>query len=142
MHRSRLTAALLDVPDDSFEAEVTFWSGALGRPAQCDEADLDYAQLRGLASGVSVMVQRIGGGSGARLHLDIETDDIEAEVRRLEALGAVRVAQISSWWVMRDPAGLLFCVVRVQQPEAFAAGAIRWDHDGNDDGDETGSDPE
>jgi hypothetical protein len=52
----------------------------------------------------------------SRVHLDIETDDIEAEVRRLETLGARRVAQISTWWVMEAPTGQRFCVVRVQSP--------------------------
>ena len=61
------------------------------------------------------------------MHLDIESDDVEAEVRRLEDLGATRVEKIDTWWVMRDPAGLLFCVVRVQQPEEFEANATEWD---------------
>jgi hypothetical protein len=29
------------------------------------------------------------------------------------------VQQIKTWWVMRDPAGLPFCVVRVQTGELF-----------------------
>jgi len=48
-------------------------------------------------------------------------------VQRLERLGAVRVEAVESWWIMRDPAGLLFCVVRVQSPEEFARSAITWD---------------
>ena len=127
MHRSRLTSALFDVPDEVFAAETAFWSGALGRGAEGDGNDDDYACLKGLTSGLAVMVQRIGTGARARVHLDIETDDVEAEVQRLERLGAVRVEAIESWWVMRDPAGLLFCVVRVQSPEEFAAHATRWD---------------
>jgi hypothetical protein len=47
-------------------------------------------------------------------------------VQRLEALGATRCEQVKTWWVMADPAGLLFCVVRVQQPELFEAGAVSW----------------
>ena len=46
------------------------------------------------------------------MHLDIETDDIEAEVRRLEALGATRVQHVRDrWWVMQAPTGHRFCVV-------------------------------
>ena len=59
-------------------------------------------------------------------HLDVETDDVEAEVARLEALGADWVEQIRTWWVMRDPAGLLFCVVRPQR-DNFPAGAATWE---------------
>jgi hypothetical protein len=74
--------------------------------------------------GFQFMVQRVD--APARIHLDIETDDIDAEVERLEALGAERVEKIESWWVMRDPAGVLFCVVRVQDPDAFASDARTW----------------
>jgi hypothetical protein len=44
------------------------------------------------------------------VHLDIETDDIEAEVRRLEALGATRVEKKRRWWIMQAPTGHRFCV--------------------------------
>jgi hypothetical protein len=71
------------------------------------------------------MVQRVG--AAPRVHLDIETDDVEAEARRLEALGAERVQQVRSWWVMRDPAGLLFCVVRVQTGDLFKDQATTWE---------------
>lgn len=127
MHRSRLVAALLDVPPDRSEAEAAFWSQALGAtPERSDDAD--YTELGEPTPGLQVMVQRLQGPDDqARVHLDIETDDVEAEVARLEALGATRVAQVKTWWVMRDPAGLVFCVVRVQSPAMFAAHAVTWD---------------
>jgi hypothetical protein len=136
MHRSRLTGALFDVPPDVFDAETAFWSGALGSAPRSDADGSEYAHLDGLFSGLEIMVQRTGDGDGdgdgdpARVHVDIETDDVEAEVRRLEGLGAVRVRAVKSWWIMRDPAGLLFCVVRVQSPAEFAAHALRWDGPG------------
>ena len=40
------------------------------------------------------------------------SDDVEAEVRRLEALGARRIRQVQSWWVMEAPTGQRFCVVQ------------------------------
>jgi glyoxalase superfamily protein len=73
--------------------------------------------------GLHVEVQAVTHPS--RVHLDIETDDIEAEVRRLETLGAKRVAQVGSWWVMEAPTGQRFCVVRVQSPR-FADEASTW----------------
>jgi Glyoxalase-like domain len=124
VHRSKVTAVLADVPDECFADEVAFWSGALGRPPVIDDADPDYAELGLPLPGLQFMVQRIGGP--ARLHLDVETDDIDAEVARLETLGARRVAQVQSWWVLRDPAGLLFCVVRVQPSTDFDALATTW----------------
>jgi hypothetical protein len=131
VHRSRLTAALFDVPDDAFAAETAFWSGVLGRVPEPEEDGGDYASMQGLFSGLEVMVQRIGDGASARIHVDIETDDVEAEVQRLERLGATRVEEIDSWWVMRDPAGLLFCVVPAQSPAEFAAHATTWDDAAN-----------
>jgi len=61
----------------------------------------------------------------SRVHLDIESDDIEAEVRRLEKLGARRIGMVKSWCVMEAPTGQRFCVVRPQRPD-FAAQANSW----------------
>lgn len=125
MHRSRLTAALVDVPSEVFEQTTVFWSAALGGQPEFTDTNPEYAQFGEVFPGMQFYVQRVD--AGARVHLDIETDDVEAEVRRLEALGAVRVMQHKSWWVMRDPAGLAFCVVKVQSPEAFERHARTWD---------------
>jgi len=58
------------------------------------------------------------------MHLDLETDDVEAEVRRLEALGAERwdhqTERGFDFWVMRDPWGNEFCVLQVEFPELLA----------------------
>jgi hypothetical protein len=68
-------------------------------------------------------VQQVGHAS--RVHLDIETDDIEPEVR-LEALGARRVEQVNSWWVLQAPTGQRFCPVR-RSLRDFEAKANRWE---------------
>lgn len=50
----------------------------------------------------------------------LETDDIEAEVKRLEALGATRYDHQQErgfdFWVMRDPWGKEFCVLHRTSP--------------------------
>jgi hypothetical protein len=61
----------------------------------------------------------------ARIHLDIETDDTGAEVSRLEALGAVKVGEHDGAFHLRDPAGLVLCVVPVQSDD-FAQHATKW----------------
>ena len=53
------------------------------------------------------------------MHLDIETDDLDAEAARLEALGAKKIGFVKRWWVMEAPTGQRFCVV---QDEASGAG--------------------
>lgn len=125
MHRSRLEAIYIDCSEETFEQGVRFWSGALGLPIErSDDPDSPYAALKGHKGGLRIGLQRVNDTS--RIHLDIHTDDVEAEVRRLEALGATRHAQIETWWVMRDPAGHLFCVVP-QGSEGIPDDATVWD---------------
>jgi glyoxalase superfamily protein len=124
MHRSRLTALAIDVPEGVHRQEADFWSGALGT-GQREDVDGDpYVDLDRRIGGLEVFVQRIGDDA-ARYHLDIETDDVDAEVARLEALGGSRLEQVRGWWVMRDPAGLLFCVVPPQTHD-FPGDAATW----------------
>jgi hypothetical protein len=77
---------------------------------------------------VKVLLQSVTHPS--RVHVDIETDDIDAEVARLERLGARRVAHIKGWWVMEAPTGQRFCVVRPQRPD-FESGANVWEEPGS-----------
>jgi hypothetical protein len=60
------------------------------------------------------------------LHLDIESDDVEAEVLRLEKLGAKRVANVRTWVVLEAPTGQRFCVIRAKRSLDGAAGAQVW----------------
>jgi hypothetical protein len=124
MHRSRLHVVLIDSPPDVAETEVAFWSGALGRDP-VPEAGTPFTVLSPLGSGQVLAHQRLEEGA-ARIHLDVETDDTEVEVRRLEGLGAARVGEHDGCVHLRDPAGLLFCVVPVQS-EDFEEQATVWD---------------
>jgi hypothetical protein len=49
-----------------------------------------------------------------RVHLDLHTDDMDAEVERLVGLGATKLffvdEHMQQWWVMADPEGNEFCV--------------------------------
>jgi hypothetical protein len=111
MHRSRLCAIGIDCQDADLEVASKFWSAALGRDVTDTEGN--YAGLADRDNQPIVFVQKVSHPS--RVHLDIETDDIEAEVARLEALGAKKVQWIQRWWVMEAPTGHRFCVVRVQR---------------------------
>ena len=72
---------------------------------------------------ISVQIQRVDHES--RVHIDIETDDIPAEVARLEKLGAAVDKRLERWVVMRAPTGQRFCIVRVQR-DGFAKAANSW----------------
>jgi predicted enzyme related to lactoylglutathione lyase len=126
-HRSRLCALLFDGPAESHEQSIQFWSSALGRKLLPRETpDSAYASLeRDSHLALDLMVQRVPAEETA-LHVDIETDDVEAEVRRLERLGARRKRQVKSWWVLEDPAGHPFCVVPIQRKVDWPQGTVEW----------------
>lgn len=125
MHRSRISAFVLDCRVDDLAAATEFWSRALGRPVASPDQDGDgkYAELKTDADEPFLLLQKVD--HEARIHLDIETDDLDAEVNRLEALGATRVAFVKRWWVMQAPTGHRFCVVRKQRAE-FGAHLNEW----------------
>ena len=125
-HRSRLTAVLIDVPVTDHESATAFWSAALGKPAERLEKYPEYAFLGQATPGIEFMVQATGDAQ-PRIHIDIESDDVEAEVARLTALGAVEIGRHNTWVIMRDPAGTVFCVVRVQVQDSFDAHATTWE---------------
>jgi hypothetical protein len=75
---------------------------------------------------IGLLIQRLGHGQ-ARVHIDIHTDDLPAEVARLERLGAERAGQEHSWQLMRDPAGLVFCVIPEPPGQLNDGNARRWD---------------
>ena len=95
-------------------------AAALGLQAQAArvEGGAEYADLLGAPAGLNVEVQRVDHPS--RVHLDIESDDIDAEADRLEKLGARRIGFVKRWWVMEAPTGHRFCIVRMREREVPA----------------------
>lgn len=126
MHHSRLCAVLIDCRASDIDEAAQFWATALGRPIDSEHPGTrgNYRMLETPPDEPIVQIQRVEHES--RVHIDIETDDIPAEVSRLEAIGAVVVARLERWVVMQAPTGQRFCVVRVQRP-GFPKNATRWD---------------
>lgn len=126
MHRSRINGILIDCNTDDIDAAAHFWAEALGRPVDPDHPGTrgNYRMLATPEGEISVQIQRVEHDS--RIHLDIETDDIPAEVERLQKLGATIDTQMERWVVMRAPSGQRFCVVRVQR-DGFSDDAISWE---------------
>jgi catechol 2,3-dioxygenase-like lactoylglutathione lyase family enzyme len=125
MHKSRLAGFIIDCNAPDLRSAAEFWSGALGmelRALPGEEGD-KYMRLVDREDRLHVEVQTVTHPS--RVHLDIEADDVEAEVHRLEQLGARRVQQVQTWWVMEAPTGQRFCVVQAQSV-GFAAHARQW----------------
>jgi predicted enzyme related to lactoylglutathione lyase len=127
MHKSRLAGFIIDCKTRDLDRAAQFWSAALGYPLKdvaATESSPIYRVLDTGPNDVHIEVQQVSHES--RVHLDIEADDIDAEIQRLEALGAKRVQQVQSWWVMEAPTGQRFCVVRVQRGD-FATHANAWE---------------
>jgi hypothetical protein len=126
MHKSKLAGLIIDCNTDDLDAAASFWAAALGKAAVRDpRSDHSiYRRLETRSEELDIEVQRVAHES--RVHLDIETDDLEAEVARLEALGAIRVANVHSWVVMEAPTGQRFCVVR-KFSDTFEQAANAWE---------------
>lgn len=114
MHRSRFCAFVIDCKTDDLDAAARFWSAVLGREVEPPSPETPtYRGLKVREGEPLMLLQQVDHES--RVHLDVETDDVEAEATRLEALGARRVAKVRTWWVMQAPTGQRFCVVRPQR---------------------------
>lgn len=113
-HRSGLVALVLDSQVQSLDVALDFWSQAMHREVASYDQDSDgrYGELSSNPDEPYLLLQKVD--HEARAHLDIQADDLDAEVARLEALGATRVEFIKRWWVMQAPTGHRFCVVGQQ----------------------------
>lgn len=127
-HYSRICKIVVDVPEADHHRTVSFWGAATGESMVQVPGSPEYTSASIRSPRLLMYVQKLGSeNTGPRLHIDIHTDDLEAEVARLEGLGAERVRQVHSWWVMRDPAGLLFCVIPHPPGNLNDSNARRWD---------------
>jgi len=109
MHRSRINGILIDCNVDDIGTAAEFWAQALGRPVDRNHPGTrgNYVMLENRPGEISIEIQRVDHES--RVHIDIETDDIPAEVARLEKLGATVDRRLERWVVMRAPSGQRFC---------------------------------
>ena len=125
MHRSRLGTLIIDCQSDNLRADAEFWSAALGCEAESadNQKDLKYIRLGNDSPDVQVLLQQVDHPS--RVHIDIETDDIEAEVERLQRIGATLVERLPRWVVLEAPSGHRFCVIGPVR-DGFAENANRW----------------
>ena len=111
-----LANVTLDVND--MDRAVGFWTAALGY--EVVRRDEHYAALehptdrRRLRLGLQPTAETKRGAN--RMHLDLETDDMLAETKRLESIGGRRATDWPypgddcNWIVMEDPDGNEFCV--------------------------------
>ena len=126
MHKSRLGGLIIDCQTDDLDSAGEFWSKALGLQIKASNAQYDekYVLLNTAENELDIEVQQVTHDS--RVHIDIETNDIEAEASRLEKLGARRIDKVDHWVVMQAPTGQRFCLVKPQRSE-FESQANIWE---------------
>lgn len=126
MHKSKLSGFIIDCQTTDLDRAADFWGNALGMPVHGlppGEGEI-YKRLEDNQHGLHIEVQAVSHPS--RIHLDIETNDIEAEVKRLQKLGAQRIEAAHTWWVMEAPTRQRFCVVQADSKD-FDGKATAWD---------------
>jgi hypothetical protein len=125
MHKSKLSGFIIDCETLDLDGSASFWGNALGLPVRAlpGREGETYKQLLDHQHGLHIEVQAVSHPS--RVHLDIESSDVGAEVQRLEKLGAKRIQAIQTWWVMEAPTGQRFCVVQASS-EDFDTKASAW----------------
>jgi hypothetical protein len=120
LHRDGATIldqVCLDIPADLWDREVAFWKDLTGRGPQVGAAPefvrlVDWERPR-------ILLQRLGETGGTvRAHPDLATADRDGDAARHVELGADVVRRTTQWTVLRDPAGVTYCVT-VRRPGAL-----------------------
>jgi predicted enzyme related to lactoylglutathione lyase len=126
MHKSRLGTVIFDCSSDDLGDHARFWGQALGLKPESGDVPNNprYLRLEGAPNDPKVLLQKVDHHS--RVHIDIETDDIEAEVKRLEDLGATVANRTEKWTVMAAPSGHRFCIIGPIRPD-FEENANLWE---------------
>jgi len=101
------------------DRSARFWSEVLGYTAGHPSGGPYRSLVPRSGSGIEVLLQRVPEPKTIknRLHLDLRTPDLAAEVGRLRALGAVRLTGEPveegglRWHILADPDGNEFCVL-------------------------------
>ena len=128
MHKSRLGCLVIDCETDDLDRDAEFWSKAFGSEIirRYEPGEENYRGLATEETQPRILLQKVSHKS--RVHLDIETDNIEMEVNRLKNLGAIEIERVLDWCVMEAPSGHRFCIVKHQQ-RGFEEKATVWEQD-------------
>ena len=107
----RWITAFIDHPATIADSEVRFWQVVTGSALSTRRgARGQFATLVPTDGDPYLRVQETDDGS-AQVHLDLQVNDVEAQARRAEVLGAEHVGGGDGLAVMSSPAGMTFCFV-------------------------------
>ena len=115
----RIGSVVLRVADLPRQAD--FWAAALDYVPRAEPSD-DFLLLRprsGIGPNLSLDMHHSSVHLPPRIHLDLYTDDLAGEVKRLLALGATEVhwdkrPADADYVILADPEGNRFCVVQAR----------------------------
>jgi hypothetical protein len=104
----------LDIPPSRYDAELTFWAAVTGWSRRDPRPGSEFGRVTGPADQpLSLLLQRLDEEQDEVTgHLDWAASDHEAELAAHEAVGAEVQGRFEGWTVLRDPAGLPYCVTR------------------------------
>ena len=108
----RIGSTVINCAD--IETMTDFWSQALGLVPNHRDPDDDFRVLRGQQVNLSLQLAKTPVSARDQMHLDLYSDDADAQVDRLLGLGATKVRENTDpddpYVVMHDPEGNEFCV--------------------------------
>ena len=102
------------------DRSAAFWSAVLGYTANLAGTGSYRSLEPESGAGIDVLLQRVPDVKDQknRLHLDLRTPDLDAEIRRVLGLGATLLTSEPviedgwSWHILADPDGNEFCVLQ------------------------------
>ena len=101
----------LDIPGRQLEAETAFWARLTGWEHTQGRFPEFGTLERPDGQPLRLLLQRLDTDDGpVRAHFDLSSADRVAEVVRHRSLDAELVRETGNWTVLRDPAGLEYCV--------------------------------
>ncbi|GAB3221548.1 hypothetical protein GCM10027447_07270 [Glycomyces halotolerans] len=103
----------IDIPPRHYESEIEFWPALTGHEQVATGRPEFQRLLRPPGRPIGFLLQRLdsaGPDEPTRAHIDLACSDVEAETRRHVRLGATALERFEGWQVLRDPAGLTYCI--------------------------------
>ncbi|GAA1437542.1 hypothetical protein GCM10009616_39510 [Microlunatus lacustris] len=111
--RRRLVQVCVDLPPRRAEVDAAFWRAVLPwREVATGDPEFLGRRVPPPGHPLQVLLQQLGDDDGGptRVHLDLGSDDLTADVALVEDLGAERLHDGGGFVALRDPAGQVFCV--------------------------------
>jgi hypothetical protein len=115
-HHSMVYQVCIDIPGESWDSESAFWVESLGGQLEALRARPEFSWVRPDHRveqnwALDVLLQRVEQPSGVvAAHLDLGTNNRVLEDARHIELGAELLVNEEFWTLMRDPAGVRYCV--------------------------------